>query len=68
MHGKLGLTRQWLPKKTDLAKVREKKIVKIENWLNNRLRKCLNYKTPLEVWEKERSIVPPQRDWLNSAF
>jgi len=32
-------------------------IMKIEHWLNNRPRKCLNYKTPLEVFERERSVA-----------
>lgn len=53
----IGLIRRWLPKKTDLAKISEAEIIEIENWLNNRPRKCLNYRTPLEVWEKERSVA-----------
>lgn len=53
----IGLIRRWLPKKTDLAKVSEVEISEIENWLNNRPRKCLNYKTPLEVFEQERSVA-----------
>ncbi|MBI4721664.1 MAG: IS30 family transposase, partial [Candidatus Stahlbacteria bacterium] len=40
-----------------LAKISEAEIIEIENWLNNRPRKCLNYRTPLEVWEKERSVA-----------
>lgn len=53
----IGLIRRWIPKKTDLAKVSEEEILEIENWLNNRPRKCLSYKTPLEVLEKERSVA-----------
>lgn len=53
----IGLIRRWIPKKTDLAKVSEKEIIEIEDWLNNRPRKCLNYQTPLEVLEKERSVA-----------
>ncbi len=53
----IGLIRRWLPKKTDLAEVEEMEIMKIEHWLNNRPRKCLNYKTPLEVFERERSVA-----------
>jgi len=53
----IGLIRRWLPKKTDLAEVSEGEIVGIEDWLNNRPRKCLKYKTPLEVLEKERSVA-----------
>jgi len=46
----IGLVRRWLPKKTDLRDVPDDKIVEIENWLNNRPRKCLGFKTPLEVF------------------
>lgn len=53
----IGLIRRWIPKKTDLAKVSEREILEIEDWLNNRPRKCLNYQTPLEVLEKERSVA-----------
>jgi len=53
----IGLIRRWFPKKTDLAKIGEGTIASIENWLNNRPRKCLNYQTPLEVMEKEQSVA-----------
>lgn len=46
----VGLVRRWLPKKTNLDTVDESKIVEIERWLNNRPRKCLGYKTPMEVF------------------
>ena len=44
-----GLVRQYLPKKTDFAIISAEKIKWIETKLNNRPRKCLDYKTPLEV-------------------
>lgn len=44
-----GLVRQWLPKKTDFKEVSKKDLALIENRLNNRPRKVLNYKTPAEV-------------------
>ena len=53
----IGLIRRWFPKKTDLARISEAEIIEIESWLNNRPRKCLNYRTPLEVWKKERSVA-----------
>lgn len=53
----IGLIRRWIPKKKDLSGVSGGIIVGIEKWLNNRPRKCLNYQTPLEVWEKERSVA-----------
>jgi len=45
-----GLIRRFLPKKTDFKKVSEEQIGEIENWLNNRPRKCLGYKTSAEVF------------------
>jgi transposase, IS30 family len=47
-----GLIRGYLPKKTDFAKVSEKRIQEIEHLLNSRPRKRLNYLTPLEVFSK----------------
>lgn len=44
-----GLVRQYLPKKTDFATISDEKIRSIELRLNSRPRKCLDYKTPLEV-------------------
>lgn len=50
----IGLVRRFLPKKTDFAIVSSKDIRKIEYWLNNRPRKCLNFKTPAEAMKAER--------------
>jgi IS30 family transposase len=44
-----GLVRQYLPKKTDFAIISDEEIKLIESRLNSRPRKCLDYKTPLEV-------------------
>ena len=57
----IGLIRRWLPKKTDLAQVSKAKIMEIESWLNNRPRKCLNYKTPLEVFEETLTVAEQER-------
>lgn len=46
----IGLVRRYLPKKTDFATISSYRIRKIESLLNNRPRKCLNYKTPSEVF------------------
>ena len=46
----VGLVRRFLPKKTDIAKITKEQIKKIENRLNHRPRKCLNFKTPYEVF------------------
>ena len=45
-----GLIRDYFPKKTDFTKVSNKEIQKVENFLNNRPRKRLGWKTPLEVF------------------
>ena len=44
-----GLIRWYLPKGTDFSKIDAKVIASIEYLLNSRPRKCLGYKTPLEV-------------------
>jgi IS30 family transposase len=44
-----GLIRQYLPKKTDLSRVSYQRVARIAAKLNNRPRKCLNYRTPAEV-------------------
>lgn len=46
----IGLVRRFLPKKTDFAKISRYRIRKIENLLNNRPRKCLDFQTPSEVF------------------
>lgn len=50
-----GLIRQYLPRSIDLKKLQQRQIDKIMNQLNNRPRKCLDYKTPKEVFENLRS-------------
>jgi len=45
------LIRQYLPKDQPLDKVTTKQIVKIQNRLNQRPRRLLDYKTPEEIYE-----------------
>ena len=45
-----GLIRRFFPKKTDLAKIHEHEIIRVQLLLNNRPRKCLGFKTPAEVF------------------
>jgi IS30 family transposase len=47
-----GLVRQYFPKKTCFNKITMTDLQRIENKLNNRPRKCLNYQTPFEVFSK----------------
>lgn len=44
-----GLIRWYLPKGTDFSMISEEQIIWIESRLNNRPRKCLGFKTPLEA-------------------
>ena len=44
-----GLIRWYLPKGTDFGKITDEELTRIESLINNRPRKCLGYKTPLEV-------------------
>ena len=48
-----GLIRQYIPKKSEFANISKEEIVTIQNRLNHRPRKSLNYKTPFEVFMKE---------------
>jgi len=48
--------RQYVPKKSDISKLTDDYVQMIENKLNNRPRKCLLFKTPLEAMEKEKGM------------
>jgi IS30 family transposase len=47
-----GLVRQYFPKGLDFAGINEADVQKVEDLLNNRPRKTLNYQTPNEVFAK----------------
>lgn len=49
-----GLIRQYLPKKTDFRTVSAELIAQVEWALNNRPRKTLGYRTPMEVMARKR--------------
>jgi len=44
-----GLLRDWFPKGSDLKRVTPTRLAHVQRMLNNRPRKCLGYRTPLEV-------------------
>jgi len=46
------LLRQYLPKGTSLANHTQAQLDVIAEKLNNRLRECLGWRTPNEVWEE----------------
>ena len=48
-----GLIRQYLPKKTDFTQISKEEIITIQDKLNHRPRKILNYRTPYEVFFTE---------------
>jgi IS30 family transposase len=48
-----GLLREFYPKKTDLAKVDQKKLTHNLFLINSRPRKCLNWKSPIQVFLHE---------------
>lgn len=54
----IGLVRRFIPKKTDLQKIPNTKISQIENLINNRPKKCLNYQTPKEVFDLLNGAIP----------
>ena len=52
-----GLLREYYPKKTDLAERSIEDLIKNLMKLNNRPRKCLNYRTPFELFLHELSLI-----------
>ena len=47
-----GLLRQYLPKSRDFGTLTSAELARYTCQLNNRPRKCLNYKTPAEVFHQ----------------
>lgn len=47
-----GLLREFYPKGMDLSKTNEKEVQQVLELLNNRPRKCINYKTPNELFNE----------------
>lgn len=48
-----GLLREFFPKGTDFSKVSEEELQRVLSSLNHRPRKCLGWKTPMEVFQHE---------------
>lgn len=53
-----SLIRRFIPKKSDISEITGTEIYKIEKLLNNRPRKCLNFKTPYEVFKNQCGALP----------
>ncbi len=54
-----GLVRQYFPKKYNFAGITNCDLQHVEELLNNRPRKTLGYRTPNEVFFKQRSVALP---------
>ena len=52
-----GLVRQYFPKKYDFSQITNADVQRVEELLNNRPRKTLGYRTPNEVFFKQRSVL-----------
>lgn len=52
-----GILREYYPKKTDLADISIEGLIKNLMELNNRPKKCLNYRTPFELFLQELSLI-----------
>ena len=50
-----GLIREFFPKKFDFSTITQNDVDIVKDILNNRPRKCLGYKTPLEVFNEEQA-------------
>lgn len=50
------LIRRYIPKRTDISKLGDLFIKEIQDKFNHRPRKCLNFKTPYEVMEKNNQF------------
>lgn len=54
-----GLVRQYFPKKYEFCRISDNDLQRVEDLLNNRPRKTLGYRTPNEVFFKQRSVALP---------
>ncbi len=52
-----GLVRQYFPKKYEFSRITNQDLQQVEDLLNNRPRKTLGYRTPNEVFFKQRSVA-----------
>ena len=50
-----GLIREFFPKRFDFSTITQNDIDIVEKILNNRPRKCLGFRTPLEVFNEEQA-------------
>lgn len=53
----IGLIRRHLPKGTDFRKISDDRVAEIEHKLNSRPRKCLDFRTPFEVFDQLTGVA-----------
>src|SRR5277367_2190149 len=53
-----GLIRRFVPKRSNLDLLPDDKVHSVEEWLNNRPRKVLDFKTPKEVFSSGGALAP----------
>ena len=58
--------RQYVPKRSDISKLTDEYIRFIEDRLNGRPRKCLKFRTPLEVMKRNHQFKVEVRVMLNT--
>jgi transposase, IS30 family len=61
------LIRQYVRKGSDISLLTDEKVHMIEMKLNNRPRKCLRYRTPQEIMEKNKQLKKSVRDILTRS-
>ena len=49
--------RRWLPRQTDISKLTPKELDQIMKKYNSTPRKCLQYQTPAQVFEKTKNVA-----------
>lgn len=54
-----GLIRQYLPKKSDFSKLTHEEVQNVQNLLNSRPRKTLDYATPNDIFFAQPSVALP---------
>jgi len=60
----IGLIRQFIPKGTDISKIKDDRLREIESAINNRPRKMFGYRTPYEIRRgTEDTLCPKERHW-----
>lgn len=52
----IGQIRRFIPRSTEMQNLKDKEVKRIESLMNNKPRKCLNYRTPNEVYNESKKL------------